>query len=310
MNPVRSQKKQKRKKLKLSISNGKKKKQWFFEETVVPFDESRITIGIEIKKKLYSGKSIYQKIEFFDTYAFGRILVLDGILQTSEKDEFIYHEMLCQVPMFSYENPKKVLIIGGGDGGALEEVLKHKIEKAWMVEIDEKVIETSKKYLASISKGAFKDKRAELIIGDGKKFIRKYKDFFDVIILDLSDPGGPAKELISLNFYKNIKRALRKNGIVSIQSGSFTCQPKLVKIIYKRMKKIFSSVIIRKAVVPAYQAGEYAFITASRMNLERLSLKNIEKKFKKLNLNLRYYSPEIHFASAVLPKYLKETLKK
>lgn len=286
-----------------------RKNKWFFEETV-PYDNSRIVIGIEIKKKLYSGKSTYQKIEFFDTYFYGRILVLDGILQTSEKDEFIYHEMLCQIPMLLVKNPRRVLIIGGGDGGALKEVLKHKIEKVWMVEIDKKVIKLSKKYIPSISKGAFKDKRAEVIIGDGKEYMKKKNNFFDVIILDLSDPGGPAEDLISLKFYKDVKKALRKGGIVSIQSGSFTCQAKLVTTIFNRIKKVFPYVEIHKAVIPSYQAGEYSFTIGSENNLEKLTLKNLKEKFKKLKLSLKYYNPEIYFASKVLPNYLKEKFKK
>ncbi|PIP24136.1 MAG: spermidine synthase [Candidatus Nealsonbacteria bacterium CG23_combo_of_CG06-09_8_20_14_all_37_18] len=285
------------------------KDKWFFEESV-PYDVSGTKIGIKIKKKLYSGKSSFQKIELYDTYAYGRILVLDGIVQTSEKDEFIYHEMLCQTPMFLHENPRRVLIIGGGDGGALEEVLKHKIEKVWVAEIDAKVIEVSRKYLPSISKRAFKNKKSEITIGDGKEYINKYKDFFDVIILDLSDPGGPAKDLMSLDFYKKTKRALRKNGIISIQSGSFTCQPGLVSTIFSRIRKVFPYTEIRRAVVPCYQAGEYSFTIGSTADLEKITLKDIKKKYKKLKLDLKYYSPDIHFASKVLPKYLKEMIEK
>ena len=286
-----------------------KKDKWFFEEPI-PYDVSKVMIGIKIKKKLYSGKSSFQKIGLYHSYDYGRILVLDGILQTSEKDEFIYHEMLCQVPLFLHKNPQRILIIGGGDGGSLEEVLKHKIEKVWLVEIDKKVIELSQKYLPFISKGAFKNKKAEIIIGDGKEYINKYKDFFDVIILDLSDPGGPAKDLISLNFYKKAESTLRKNGIISIQSGSFTCQPELVSLIFNRIRKIFPSVEIHRAVVPSYQAGEYSFIVGSTANLKKIDLKDIEKKYKKLKLDLKYYSPEIHFASQVLPKYIAEKIKK
>ena len=316
MNPVKNQKKQKRESLNPRISNGVKKNfwifkknQWFFEEEV-PYDESEIVIGIKVKRRLYSGKSPYQKIEFFDTFGFGRLLVLDGILQTSEKDEFIYHEMLCQVPMFYHPNPQKVLIVGGGDGGALEEVLKHPVKKVWVVEIDEKVIQCCKKYLPSISKKAFEDKRVEIIIGDGKKFVKRYKDFFDLIILDLSDPLGPAKDLISLKFYKDVKRALKERGVVSIQNGSLTCQPKLVAIIHKRTRKIFPYVKIHRAVIPSYQAGEYSFTVASKLNLNYslAAKKKLEKRFKKLNLNLRYWSPEIHFSSAILPKYLEEKI--
>lgn len=285
-----------------------KKSQWFFED-VVPFDNSRLRIGIEIKKKLYSGKSSFQKIDFYDTYDYGRILVLDGVLQTSEKDEFIYHEMLCQVPMFLHKNPKKILIIGGGDGGSLEEILKHNTKKVWVVEIDKKVIELSKKYLPKISKGAFRNKKAEIIIGDGKDFVKQYNNFFDIIILDLSDPGGPAKDLISLNFYKNIKKSLRKDGIVSVQSGSLTCQFKLVATIYKRISKVFPAVEIRHAVVPSYQAGEYSFTVGAKSNLGKIKQEDIKEKHRKLRLKLKYYTPEIHFTSKVLPRYLAEGIK-
>jgi spermidine synthase len=280
---------------------------WFFEGDV-PYDNSRTRIGIEVKKKLYSGKSPYQKIDVFDTYCFGRILVLDGVLQTSEEDEFIYHEMLCQTPLFLHPNPKKVLIIGGGDGGSLEEVLKHKVEDVQMIEIDKKVIEVSKKYLPLVSKGVFDNKKAKIIIDDGKEYVKRNVNFFDIIILDLSDPGGPSKDLISSKFYKNIEKALKKDGIVSIQSGSFSCQPKLVSIIFNRINKIFPWVEIRRAVVPSYQAGEYSFIIGSKNNLDKITLKNLEAKFKKTKLSLSYYSPKIHFSSLVLPRYLKEKI--
>ena len=286
-----------------------KKEQWFFEDTV-PYDFEEIKIGVKIKKKLYSGKSCFQKIELYDTHAYGRILALDGVIQTSEKDEFVYHEMLCQTPLFLHSDPKNVLIIGGGDGGSLEEVLKHKVEKAIMVEIDEKVVKLCQKYLPLISKKAFKNKKAELIITDGKEYIKKHKNYFDVIILDLSDPAGPAEDLISLNFYKKVEKALRENGIVSVQSGSFTCQSELVSKIFNRIKKVFPYCEIRRAVVHCYQAGEYSFTIGSKKNLKTITFNQIEKKYKKLNLDLKYYSPEIHFSSKVLPKYLKEKIDK
>lgn len=282
-----------------------KKNQWFFEKSE-PYSEIKTRFGIKIKKKLYSGKSRYQKIEIFDSYDFGKILALDGILQTTERDEFFYHEMLCQIPLFSHKNPKEVLIIGGGDGGALREVLKHPIEKVWMVEIDKKVIEVSKKYLPSISKGAFEDKRAKIIIDDGWHFVKKYKDFFDVIILDLPDPWGPAQNLISLRFYQNIKKVLKEKGVVSIQSGSFFEQPQIVSTIYRRLKKVPFFIKVHRGCVPLYGIGEFSFTIAAKFDLEKVDLKNIKKRFKKISLKTKYYSPEIHQSSAVLPQVFKE----
>ena len=182
------------------------------------------------------------------------------------------------------------------------------MERVWQVEIDEKVIELSQKYLPAISKDAFKNKKAEIIIGDGKNFMRKYSNFFDVIILDLSDPAGPAKELISLNFYKDVKRAMRKEGIVSIQSGSLTYQPSLVGAIYKRVRKIFPSVEIRKSVVPVYNAGEFSFTVASGTNLSKISPTDIKRRINKLKLCLRYLDSEVMFATKVLPNSLKKIL--
>lgn len=287
-----------------------KRKQQFFFEGDVPHDVSDVKIGFRVRKKLYQGKSLYQSIHVFDLYFYGKTLFLDRVLQTTEKDEFVYHEMLCQSPLFLHPNPKKVLIIGGGDGGSLEEVLKHtSVKQAVMVEIDRKVVEVSKHYLPSISKNAFKDKRTTLLFEDGKEFVKNHCNEFDIIILDLSDPGGPAQDLISPSFYRDCKRALKKNGIVSVQSGSFTTQAKLVALLQKRLQKVFSHVQIRWAVVPSYQAGVYTFTMASDFNFPKVSQSTLINKFKKAKrMNLKYWSPEMHTAAAVLPKYLQSIL--
>jgi spermidine synthase len=285
------------------------KRKWFFEGEV-PYDRPDTKIGIKIKKKIYSGHSSFQKIEVYDTFAYGKILVLDDILQLSEKDEFVYHEMICHPPLFIHRNPEKVLVVGGGDGGSLKESLKHsEIKEIYLAEIDEKVINLCRKHMPKVSGGAFKNKKVKIFTEDGKEFINRHNNFFDVIILDLSDPAGPAKELISLNFYRNVKKALKKGGVISIQSGSLSDQARLTRLILERVKKIFSWAEIRKAVVPSYFAGEYSFITASDSNLAKVSFKTIEKKCQKTGFNFKYYSPEIHFASKILPENLKIKLK-
>lgn len=287
-----------------------KKKATYFFEGEVPFEKPNMKIGFRVKRKLYKGKSPFQKIEVMEFYNFGTALLLDDIVQTTVEDEFIYHEMLCQVPMLTHPSPKKVLIVGGGDGGSLEEVLKHKsVKEAVMVEIDGKVVEVSKKYLPSISKKAFSDKRTTLLIEDGLKYMKEHENEFDVIMLDLSDPEGPAKKLISLPFYKDVKKALKKDGVVSVQSGSFTTQPELVAIISKRLGKLFKQVQVRKACVPAYQAGEYSFTMASDINLSKITQQTLQKRFKGFKKPLRYLSPAVYEASAVLPAYLADELK-
>jgi spermidine synthase len=286
------------------------KGKWLFENSNIPYSSSGAECGLRIKKKLFSGKSLYQQIEVYDTIKFGRILTLDKIFQTSEEDEFIYHEMICHLPIFYFLNenkklPEKVLIIGGGDGGALEEVLKHRIKKVWMLEIDKMVSDVSVKYLPSISRGAFKDKRANVLFEDGKSFIEKNNNFFDIIILDLSDPGGPAKDLISEKFYRNVKKALTKKGIISVQSGSLDCQIDLVALIFKRLKNVFPFVKIHHAPIPLYGLGEFSLTIAANFNLPKKIREAIVKKsYTSLKPTLRYWSPEIHNASGILPPYL------
>ncbi len=280
---------------------------WIFEK-FVPFSEEFQKFGFKVRKKLYSGRSRHQKIEVFDLYHYGRALFLDGILQTTEKDEFIYHEMLCQPPLFVHPNPQKVLIIGGGDGGALKEILKHPIKEAWMVEIDKKVIEVCQAYIPSISKKAFKDRRTRLIIEDARTFLRKHKNYFDVVILDLSDPVGPAQYLFSLPFYKLVKQALRRGSIVSLQSGSFGTQPKEVAIVQRRLSRVFRYVEVRKACIQTYQGAEFSFAMASDSDFTKIAKKTLTNRLKRLKLKFRYWSPDVHFASAVLPQYLKEAI--
>jgi len=285
-----------------------KKSQWFFEETV-PGILPTIKTGIKVKKKIFSRKSPFQKLEVFDTLPFGRILVLDGIIQLSKCDEFIYHEMLTHPAMFYHPNPKKILIIGGGDGGVLREVLRHPIEEVYLVDIDKKVIEISQKYLPFVSKGAFRNKKARIFVEDGIKFVKNYKNFFDVVIIDSTDPLGPSLGLFSKNFYQNVFKALTKNGVLSIQSGCLFEQFLHLKKILEKIKKIFPSLKIHKACVPCLQcSNEYSFTVAAKSDLRKVNLKDIEKRFKKSKLNLKYYNPEIHFSSTILPKYLKEKL--
>ncbi len=274
---------------------------WFFEKPLPGIPEN-LKIGFKVKRKVFSGRSPYQKIEVFDTFQFGRILVLDGIVQLSKSDEFIYHEMISHLPLLCHPNPKKILIIGGGDGGVIREVLKHPVREVNLVDIDKKVIEISQKYLPFVPKKAFKDKRVKIFIEDGLLFIKKYKNYFDVIIIDSTDPNGPSLPLFTKNFYQDVSDSLKKNGIMVAQTGSFYLQLSQIKKIFKILKKIFPFVKIYWAPIPAYQSSAYIFISGSKKNLDKIDFKKIKEKYKKLNLKTKYYSPEIHFASLVLPK--------
>lgn len=176
-------------------------------------------ICLEVEKLIFTKQTKYQKIEIFQTKKFGRLLVLDGSVQLTEGDEFIYHEMITHVPLLSYPEAKKVLIIGDGDGGVLREVLTHPVEEVYLVEIDEGVIKACQEYMPGVAKNSFADKRVNLVIGDGAKFVKDFDNFFDLIIVGAPDPNGPGKILFSSSFYKSVDNALKQSGLMITQSG-------------------------------------------------------------------------------------------
>jgi len=276
---------------------------WFYENLY-----SDIKIGIK-GKIIYRKKTPYQDMQLYSTPRFGRMLTLDGAIQTTEKDEYIYHEMLTHPAMITHPNPKNVLIIGGGDGGVLREVLKYRIKKVYLVEIDKDVIDISKKYLDKICQKSFHDKRLNIVIDDGAKFIKNTKEKFDIVIVDSPDPIGPAKILFSKNFYSQIYSCLTKKGIMIRQSGSTTLQANELKSNYKILKKIFPIVEVQLAAIPTYIGGFFSFIIASKgINPKKLNVKDVKKKINKLKLRTKYYNPEIHTGSMGLPSYVRRLL--
>jgi len=277
------------------------RKNWFFED--IKLSESpTFTWGVVLEKEIYSGKSEFQKIEIFDTKEFGRILVLDGLVQLSTKHEFVYHEMITHPAMLYHQKPERVLIIGGGDGGVLREVAKHKLVKEiFLVDIDKKVTEVSKKYLPSVSTGSFNDKRLKIFNEDAINFVKKYKNYFDIIIDDLTDPKGPSFVLWQTGFYKDILRALKENGVAAFQTAYL--KEKFAKRARKRIRKVFPFFKVHKAFVGCFPFDEHTFSFGSKkINFDKVTLKEVKSKYKKLNLRAKYYSPEIHFSSQVLPK--------
>jgi len=282
------------------------KEVWFYE-SLFP----SVRLGLKVKKTIVSENSHFQKIKILDTYEFGRILVLDGIVQTTERDEFIYHEMLSHLPLLSHPHPERVLIIGGGDGGILREVLKHPVKEVFLVEIDKKVIELSKTYLPAICRNSFNDRRANIIIDDGANFIKEWKGKFDVVIIDSSDPIGPAKVLFSSKFYQGASNALSNDdGIFAQQTGSSFLQREEFPYVYEKLKKTFPFVTIFLTAVPTYVGGFFSFVFASKgIDPLRIRLSEIERRYKKFKLKTRYYNPKIHYASFVLPAYIKKTVE-
>lgn len=268
----------------------------FFEKD--PY--SPIQYVYEISKILYKAKSPYQEIMVVENPYFGRMLILDGVVQFTEKDEFFYHEMLVHVVMHAHPEPKRIVVIGGGDGGAVREVMKHdSVEKLYFVEIDREVIETSKKFFPAVS-CQIENERVEIKNMDGAEFIRNHKEEFDVVIVDSTDIIGFAKSLFTVEFFKAVKESLRENGMFVTLSESLHFHKDMVVDIQKTMRLVFPVVDLYTAPIATYAGNWWSFSSASMGP----SLREIRRPV--IN-DRRYYSEEIHI-QAFLPQQLYDDL--
>lgn len=257
----------------------------------------------KIKNILHHENTGFQELSVVDTLQWGRALVLDGALQVSEKDEFIYHEMIVHVAMNSHPNAEKILIIGGGDGGTLREVVKHKsVKSVDMVEIDGRVVENCKKYLPSIS-CAFDDRRLNLYLEDGIKFVADTAEKYDIVIVDSSDPVGPAVELYSKKFYENVFNVLKDDGMIVAQSESPIFYTEIFKSIYESLSSIFPETHAYLATVPTYVSGPWSFTIGSK---KYDPIKIIDDR--ECIHGLKYYNDGVHRGAFNLPQYIKEIL--
>lgn len=259
----------------------------------------------DVLEVLYHNKTEHQELIIFDNPIFGRIMALDGIIQTTERDEFIYHEMFAHTPILSHPDPKKVLIIGGGDGGLLREVTKHtSIEKITMVEIDRAVVELSEKYLPKHSDGAFADPRLNLVIADGLDFIISNKEQYDIILSDSTDPIGPGAALFAEKFYQGCAASLNPEGILVTQNGvSFLQTSELVQT-KNRMQPHFQQVKFLQADVPTYVAGNMNLAWANKGQFQQKSIAEVANYLDFANIKLRYFTPELYKSAFNLPNYL------
>ena len=215
--------------------------------------------SLGVTKVLYDNNSSLQHIQVFENDRFGRVLTLDGVVQTTQGDEFIYHEMLTHVPILAHGNATRILIIGGGDGGMAREVLRHKsVEKVTMVEIDEGVAAFSKTYLPSLSNGAFDDPRLDLVIADGADFMVTSTDEFDFIFIDLTDPVGPGEMMFTDSFYGHAKRRLAKDGVLVTQNGVPFMQPSELTGTMRACQQLFADWGCYIASIPTYADGPRA----------------------------------------------------
>ena len=280
--------------------------EWFQEKL---FPHVRQTF--ETKQIVYRERTDHQDLVIFENPTYGRVLALDNIIQVTEKDEFVYHEMMTHVPILAHGRAKRVLIIGGGDGGILREVLRHKsVQKATMVEIDRGVVDMCLKYMPSIPQKAFNDKRTDLVITDGAKFVAETDERYDVIIVDSTDPVGPGEVLFTEAFYRNCRRCLTKGGVLVNQNGVPFMQPDEVTMTYRRRRKSFKDAWYYVAAVPSYYGGFMTLGWATdNKALRQTTLATLTRRFKAAKLKTKYYTPELHRGAFALPQFVQSYVK-
>ena len=265
------------------------------------------TLGLtaRVKETLFAGKSEFQDVAIVDSYQFGRMLVLDGVFQTSIFEEYVYHEMIAHVPLFIHPNPKKVLVIGGGDGGTVREVVRHDtVEKVEMVEIDGMVVEACKKYLPEISVALNEpNPKLDLKIGDGIQHMADATNEYDVIIVDCSDPIGPGEGLFTPEFYKNVYKALKEDGLFVQQTESPFYHRELIKRIQKDVRAIFPITDLYLAHIPIYPGGCHCFTFGSK----KYGPKDADTS--RQTMEMRYHNAEVQQGCFALPNFVRELMK-
>ena len=263
--------------------------------------------GIAIKKGkvLFKDKSEFQDVEVFETDSeLGRVLTLDDLMMTTEGDEWHYHEMITHIPMMNHKCPKTVLVIGGGDGGTVREVLKHEtVEKVVLCEIDGMVIDACKQFLPTIA-CELDNPKCEVLVEDAIEYIKDKKNMFDIVLIDSTDPMGPGEGLFTEEFYTNVKESLKEGGIIAAQSESPVVNKKEIKKMYDLLKKVFPIVSTYTSNIPTYPGGYWAWAYCSE-TVEPLSYID-EERCEKITKTCKIYNKDYHKARFALPNYLKE----
>lgn len=269
---------------------------WFSERY-----SDNLQLSFRVKDQLLSVRTDYQRIDVFDTYDFGKLLTIDGTVQLTERDEFVYHEMITMVPYhLASRKPEKALVIGGGDGGTAGQLLKIGFSEIVNVEIDTQVVEVCKKFFPDLY-GSFESSNVDLRIEDGVKYIKTTKDKFDLVVIDSTDPVGPAEGLFMEDFYRAISGVLSESGIVVTQSGSPFYQPKALQMAYSGMTKVFRTVKPYTAFIPTYPSGFWTFTMAM----------NYEPGIRESSIGSgKYFNKDVLEGAFMLPQFVKDLLKK
>jgi spermidine synthase len=277
------------------------KARWIDEEY-----QGIVRTGFRLKRRVFQGKSPFQTVEVVETKGHGKLLLIDGMTMVSERDEFVYHEMIAHVPLFVHPRPRRVLVIGGGDGGSVREVLRHRsVERCVLAEIDPLVVEASRRFLP-LTAAKLSDRRCEVKIGDGVAFVRETAERFDVVIVDSTEPFGPAKELFGPAFYKDVRRVLTDDGIVVSQAGSPFYEIATIKNLARLLKPVFPVSDAYLFNNLTYPGGLWAFTYASK------GLRPVKDfrpaRVKAARLPLRWYNADVHAGAFALPQFLKKAL--
>lgn len=276
---------------------------WYTEQHT-----NSVRFSIKVKEQLYHGKSEFQQIDVFDSDEFGKFFTLDGLMMVTEKDEFIYHDMIVHIPMATNPKIKDVLVIGAGDGGTVRELVRYKnIERIDMVEIDKLVVDICKEYFKQTASG-LEDERVNIFYEDGLRFVRTKENKYDLIIVDSTDPFGPGEGLFTKEFYGNCFNALKEEGILVNQHESpyYSTYAKAMKRAHKRIKEFFPICMVYQAHIPTYPSGHWLFGFASK---KYNPIKDINLDiWEALCLKTRYYNTDLHKGCFALPNYVKELL--
>ncbi|MEQ8246590.1 MAG: polyamine aminopropyltransferase [Alphaproteobacteria bacterium] len=277
----------------------------WFRETLHP----TVLQSFARRNVLFEGDTDFQHVEIFENEALGRVMALDGIVQTTEADEFVYHEMLVHVAAFALGDMRNVLIVGGGDGGALREVLRHPVERATMVDIDGQVVALSKEFLPRLSAGAFDDARANVIVGDGVGFVNETTEKYDLVIVDSTDPVGPGEGLFTRAFYQRCESILAPRGVVVTQNGVPFLQADELRRTSQRFDGVFEHHGFYVIAVPTYYGGFMALGWGSNgLDLAAPPTAAMRQRIAGAGLATRYYNADIHGAAFALPQYVRDIL--
>ncbi|MFN3346383.1 MAG: polyamine aminopropyltransferase [Candidatus Bipolaricaulaceae bacterium] len=264
-----------------------------------------VWLCLGVRRWLVRRRTPYQRLDLAETGSHGRVLALDGKFMLSERDEFFYHEMLVHPALLSHPRPERVLIVGGGDGGALREVLRHPVQRVTLVEIDATVVEVAREWLSSVHRGSFLDPRVRVEIAPGEEFLPQHPTEFDVILVDSTDPIGPGEALFQAGFFRACHAALRPGGVLALQAGSPWLHPETLKAVVQTLKGFFPTVLPYLGAMPLYPSGLWAYVLA----LEGLpAWEEVRRRFEERGLSTRYFSPALFQAATVLPPFLTALL--